>query len=79
MGTPMLRTAKAASWRGKFEIRKLAMSGDKTEIHDLRERVSALEANMQHMATKAWVLAGVVGGMGLAAVVALAAFRLFSV
>ena len=54
------------------------MSGDKTEIHDLRERVSALEANMQHMATKAWVLAGVVGGMGLAAVVALAVIRLFS-
>ncbi len=32
---------------------------------------------MTHMATKAWVLAGVVGGMGLAAAIALAVARLF--
>ena len=33
---------------------------------------------MQHVATKAWVLAGVVGGMGLAATIALAVLKLFS-
>ena len=54
------------------------MSEDKTEIHDLRERVSALEAHLEHMATKAWVLAGVVGGMGLAATITLAVIKLFS-
>ena len=54
------------------------MTGNKGEIHDLRERVSALEAHMKHMATKAWVLGGVVGGMGLAATIALATIRVFS-
>ena len=41
-------------------------------------RLAALEAHMQHMATKAWVLGGVVGGMGLAAGVTLAIIKLFS-
>ena len=53
-------------WRGKA----VEVATEKTEIHDLRERVSALEAHMSHVATKAWVLAGVVGGMGLAATLA---------
>ena len=42
------------------------------------ERLAALEAHMQHVATKAWVLGGVVGGMGLAAMIALAVMKLFS-
>ena len=42
------------------------------------ERLSAIEAHMQHMATKAWVLAGVVGGMGLAATITIAVIRLFA-
>ena len=55
------------------------MTGNKAEIHDLRERVSSLEAHMNHMATKAWVLGGVVGGMGLATTMALAIVRIFLV
>ena len=41
------------------------------------ERVATIEAHMTHMATKAWVLSGVVGGMGLAAVITIAILRLF--
>lgn len=44
---------------------------------DLGERVTRLEAHMEHMATKAWVLAGVVGGMVSAALITLAVVRLF--
>ncbi len=54
------------------------MNDDKTEIHDFRERLSKLEAHMEHMATKSWVLGGVIGGMAVAATVALAAARLFA-
>ena len=49
------------------------MTGKKIEIHDLDlrerdllERVSALEARMPHMATKAWVLVGLGGCMAFA-------------
>ena len=41
------------------------------------QRLAAIEAHMTHMATKAWVLGGVVGGMGLAAAITLAVMRLF--
>ena len=58
---------------------EIGMTGNKGEIHDLRERVSSLEAHMKHMATKAWVLGGVVGGMGLATTMALAIVRIFLV
>ena len=53
------------------------MTGEKTEIHDLRERVSALGAHMSHMATKARVLGGVVGGMVLAVTLAFTSIKLF--
>ena len=43
----------------------------------LGERVATIEAHMSHMATKTWVLSGVVGGAGLAAVITLAVLRLF--
>ena len=43
----------------------------------LGERVAKIEAHMSHMATKAWVLSGVVGGAGLAAIITLAVIRLF--
>ena len=45
-----------------------ASSGDSGGEDDgeLRERVAALEAHFQHLATKAWVLGGVLGGMGIA-------------
>ena len=44
---------------------------------DVRERLAPVEAHMKHMATKAWVLGGVVGGMISAALIALAVVRLF--
>lgn len=53
------------------------VTGEKTEIHDLRERVSTLEAHMSHMATKAWVLGGVVGGMVLAVTLTFTLIKLF--
>ena len=43
----------------------------------LRERVAKLEAIIPHLATKAWVLGGVIGGMGIAAMIALGVSRLF--
>lgn len=45
---------------------------------DLREMVAILEAHMQHLATKAWVLGGVIGGMVLAAIISLSVLKLFS-
>ena len=44
----------------------------------LGERVAKIEAQMSHMVTKAWVLSGVVGGAGLAAIITLAVIRLFN-
>lgn len=44
---------------------------------DIGERVAKLEAHMQHLATKAWVLGGVLGGMVLAASLAIAVLKLF--
>ena len=43
----------------------------------LGERVAKIEAHMEHMATKAWVLSGVVGGAGLAVVITLTFIKLF--
>ncbi len=57
----------------------LRMNANQTEFYELRERVSALEAHMSNMPTKAWVLGVVVGGMGLAATMALAIVRIFLV
>lgn len=37
---------------------------------DLEQRVTVIEAELKHLATKAWVLGGVVSGMGLAALIA---------
>ena len=43
----------------------------------LGERVAKIEAHMSHMATRAWVLGGVIGGAGLAATITLAILKLF--
>ena len=43
----------------------------------LGERVAKIEAHMSHMATRAWVLGGVIGGAGLAATIAVAILKLF--
>ena len=47
-----------------------------TKLEELPHRVSKIEAHMEHMATKAWVLGGVVGGMVAAALTTLAVARL---
>ena len=39
-------------------------------LRDLEIKVSAIDERLKHTATKAWVLAGVLGGMGVAAGVA---------
>ena len=52
------------------------MIPDKDNIHGLHERVAALEAHMEHVATRAWVLGGVVGGMGLATTITLTIIRI---
>ena len=38
----------------------------------LGERVASIEAIIPHLATKAWVLGGVIGGMAVAASLAMA-------
>ena len=43
------------------------------------ERLARLETHLLHMATKAWVLGGVVGGMVAAATLTLAIIKLFAV
>ena len=53
------------------------MTRGKDNIHNLLERVAALEAHMEHAATKAWVLGGVVGGMVLATTITLTIIRIF--
>ena len=52
------------------------MIRDKDDIHALHERIAALEAHMEHVASKAWFLGGVVGGMGLAATITLTIIRI---
>ena len=42
------------------------------------ERLASIEAHMKHMATKAWVLGGVVGGMVAAVLITLAFIKLFA-
>ena len=42
---------------------------------DVDRRVTRIETELRHVATKAWVLGGVVGGMALAAMIALAVAR----
>lgn len=46
-------------------------------LRELENRIVIIETELRHLATKAWVLGGVVGGMVLAATVALAVARLF--
>ena len=44
----------------------------------VEDRVLIIETGLTHLATKSWVLGGVVGGMVLAFSLALAVVRLFS-
>ena len=54
------------------------MSGDKQDAtsRDHGERLAALEERMNHVATKAWILAGVIGGMVAAVVIGLGLAKL---
>jgi len=47
-------------------------------IEGIKGELQGIKAHMQHMATKAWILGGVIAGMGLAASIALAVARLFA-
>ncbi len=46
-------------------------------LQSVEGRVLVIETELKHLATKAWVLGGVVGGMVLAASVAVAVLKLF--
>ncbi len=46
-------------------------------LRTVEDRVLVVETELTHLATKSWVLGGVVGGMVLAASLALAVVRLF--
>ena len=47
--------------------------------YTIEERVARLETHMFHMATRAWVLGGVVGGMVAAATLTIAIIKLFAI
>lgn len=46
-------------------------------LRSLEDRLARVETDMKHLATRAWVLGGVVGGMGAAAGITLLIIRLF--
>jgi hypothetical protein len=46
-------------------------------MEDLERRVTVIETELKHLATKAWGLGSVVGGMLLAPSFAIAIFKLF--
>lgn len=50
---------------------------DKVDLHDHGERLASIEAHLQRLATKAWVLGGVVGGAVLAVSMALTFIKVF--
>ena len=70
-----------------FELR---FSGLETGFDKLETRIDGLESGlirletefkteMKHVATKAWVLGGLAGGMGIAATIAAVIVKLFAV
>ena len=60
------------------QVRKVSNGGNGDGGgRDVYERLARIEAHMQHMATRAWVLGGVVGGMAVAATITLVIMRIF--
>ena len=53
-------------------VRHLAVVDPNGSPLAVERRLTALETELKHLATKAWVLAGVVGGMVAAALITLA-------
>ena len=55
--------------------------GNDARLRDIEHRLTCIETKfdteVKHLATKAWVLGGVVGGMGLAVALAFTFLRLF--
>ena len=49
----------------------------KKDVSDIKTSLAAIEAHMTHTATKAWILGGILGGMGIAAVVTVGVLKLF--
>ena len=66
------------------EIKRQGNSGNGGNGHDLHGRVSALEAHLQHLATKnditnlkVWILGGVLGGIAIASGIAATVVKAF--
>lgn len=53
-------------------------TGDGEWKTSVEVRLAKMETELSHLATRAWVLGGVVGGMVAAATVTIAIIRLFS-
>ena len=51
--------------------------GIESRLRAVELGLARVETDLKHVATRAWVLAGVVGGMGLAATITIAIIRLF--
>ena len=49
--------------------------GDRLRVVEIR--IARIETELKHVATKAWVLGGILGGMGVAAGIAVALVKLF--
>lgn len=58
---------------GKGRLDELA-----NKIHGIDKRLSVIEVRSRHMATKAWILGGVIAGIGTGTMLALAIARLFN-
>ena len=58
-------------------------NGNGARLNQIDQRLTRIETKLdtelKHLATKAWVLAGVVAGMGLAATLTLAIIKLFGI
>ena len=48
-----------------------------TKIGSLEGDVREIKTDIKHMATRAWVLGGILGGMGVAALVTIGVLKLF--
>ena len=53
--------------------------GDSVEsrLRAVEQQLARIEAELGHVATKAWVLGGLLGGMGVAAMLTVALMKLF--
>ena len=47
------------------------------KVHEIDKRLVRIEGQLKHVATKAWILGGVITGIITAAVLALALLKLF--